>query len=75
MWNLDAFLQWCLANNHTPYSLEIDKTKVDMYAGLVQSKARDASYIHATKQIREYGVEKCGKTLATTMRMCLFEGV
>jgi hypothetical protein len=74
MWNLDAFITWCLANNHTPYSLEIDKTKVDAYAGLIQSKARDGSYIDATKQIGEYGVEKCGKTLATSMRMCLFEG-
>jgi hypothetical protein len=72
MWNLDAFLQWCLANNPTPYSLEFDKAKVVDYAGLVQSKSRDASYMDAiSKQI---GVEKCGKTLATTMRMCLFEG-
>ena len=75
MWNLDAFLTWCLANNHTPYSLEINKTKVVSYAELIQSKARDASYIDVIKQIWEYGVEKCGKSLATSMRMCLFEGV
>lgn len=70
MWNIDAFLQWCLANNSTPYSLEINKKKVVAYANLVGDKCRDASYM---EQVGESGVERCDKTLDTTMRMCLFE--
>lgn len=72
MWNIDAFLQWCLANNSTPYSLEFNKKKVVSYANLVGDKCRDASYM---AQIGESGVERCAKSLDTTMRMCLFEGM
>jgi hypothetical protein len=72
MWNLDAFMQWCLANNPTPYSLEFAKPKVVAYARMLQSNSRDASYMDAMREIG--GIERCGKTLATTMRMCLFEG-
>jgi hypothetical protein len=71
MWNIDAFLQWCLANNPTPYSLEFAKSKVAEYAGLIESKSRDASYMDAVS--KEIGVEKCGRGLDKTMRMCLFE--
>jgi hypothetical protein len=71
MWNIDAFLQWCLANNPTPYSLEFAKSKVAEYAGLIESKSRDASYMDAVS--KEIGVEKCGRGLGKTMRMCLFE--
>lgn len=71
MWNIDAFLQWCLANNPTPYSLEFAKSKVVDYAELIQSKSRDASYMDAVS--KEIGVEKCNRGLGKTMRMCLFE--
>jgi hypothetical protein len=71
MWNIDAFLQWCLANNPTPYSLEFAKSKVVDYAELIRSKSRDASYMDAVS--KEIGVEKCSRGLGKTMRMCLFE--
>lgn len=75
MWNVDKFLKWCLDNNPTPYSLEFEKTNVVAYATLVQHNCNDGSYLDATEKIGEFGVEKCGKTIASSMRMCLFEGV
>lgn len=72
MWNIDGFIQWCLRNNHTPYSLEFDKSKMVAYAKLVGDKCRDSDYL--SEMSKEYGVEKCKPTLVTTMRMCLFEG-
>jgi len=59
LWNIDAFLNWCVANNKTP--IKFDQMNIAKYCDFVESLSKDVGY----KRV----VERMRNPLRTTLRM------